>query len=770
MAIHGNFTRANYDALIAATRLREQLNIPSSATFDEVNNFWGTIDNLDLRDLYQSDVDTALNWIEEIDGFLYAGTNNSTLSRNSLALKNFNFLSNLTRIGGSLFLNGSSNNSSIYDAGKINDISGLSSLAEIGGGLRISYTAVRNLDGLSSLQRVGMVPLSTLTINSNRLLTSIAGLKNATIRVSASTNATINYNPVLTSLDGLQGLTSELVRNYTVGGETVSLPYFRAILLENNALTSLEGLPDGFYIQWFFYIQNNNLENLYAWRPAWLLRNSSGVQCQNAFSDAAFQAEGSFNQFGCAPNDANWHDALVDDGYSFYISLWDLAYPQGRSDCDTPINPDVTPDAFTFSDITNAGVNAFVESETITLAGFDNRLSLRVAGARNIRVSINGAAYVAVANQLLSAGDTIQLQAQAPGMLNLTEGINVAVGLTSTRWRISTAENIGPSVDNPLDTFRGEVDDIVNIDVTNVFSDPEGHELTYELQGAPPSLDVKKNTDGTVVIEGELTLDDLGEWEIQFIANDHLNARAVDYFTFKVDVNRDDINQTITRVDEIVQKEEEVEDKVDQAEADILALTNRVTTNEQAISTLQTEIQAVASADDLSELSESHNTLSSLVTGLESSVDTLTLSDTTLGNRITALENAPAPTVDFSAVNMNIATLETKVNQHRSYHIADVEAIESRITRLEAVDNASFVTNAQLESKVENIVLNTVLLSPSNPDESITISQIPVNLFGALSQLNAAVAQINRYQQEIDRANSLIRDLQTKVADLMAGN
>ncbi|MCB0838809.1 MAG: T9SS type A sorting domain-containing protein, partial [Bacteroidetes bacterium] len=94
----------------------------------------------------------------------------------------------------------------------LTNLDGLSSLAVVRGGLRISSNpALTNVDGLSSLTSVGELGAAsqsagTLQISYNAVLTNLDGLSGLT----SSSLVAIISNPMLTNLDGLSGLTSRI--------------------------------------------------------------------------------------------------------------------------------------------------------------------------------------------------------------------------------------------------------------------------------------------------------------------------------------------------------------------------------------------------------------------------------------------------------------------------------------------------------------------------------------------------------------------------------
>src|SRR5690606_12016608 len=95
----------------------------------------------------------------EISGGLYISGND---------INDLSPLSNLTSVGGKLYISFNSNSN-------LTNLDGLSNLTSVGGDLEISYnSSLTNLDGLSNLTSVG----ADLVIYFNYSLTDISGLEN----------------------------------------------------------------------------------------------------------------------------------------------------------------------------------------------------------------------------------------------------------------------------------------------------------------------------------------------------------------------------------------------------------------------------------------------------------------------------------------------------------------------------------------------------------------------------------------------------------------
>ncbi|WP_432671658.1 GEVED domain-containing protein [Flavobacterium sp. SM2513] len=151
-------------------------------------------------------------------------------------LTSLSSLSNLTKIGGNLLIDGSAYLTSLNGLDNLTEVGGnmkiggsqlsniqaLSNLTDIGGYLEISGNKLPNLNGLDNLSQVG----GRLHISDNTLLTTFNGLNGLT-QIGGYLH--IRDNPLLTSLNGLGNLTQ-------VNG------FIR--ILYNNTLTDISALSN----------------------------------------------------------------------------------------------------------------------------------------------------------------------------------------------------------------------------------------------------------------------------------------------------------------------------------------------------------------------------------------------------------------------------------------------------------------------------------------------------------------------------------------------
>lgn len=104
--------------------------------------------------------------------------------------------------------------------------------------------------------------------------------------------------------------------------------------------------------------------------------------------------------------------------------------------------PDTKPDPFLFTALTDQEKQTFVVSETVTLSGFDDQLTLKISGDATALVRVNGASGVKSA--LVKVGDQIELQLVTLNGYEETQQVQVSLGSYQTGWTVQT--RINPNV------------------------------------------------------------------------------------------------------------------------------------------------------------------------------------------------------------------------------------------------------------------------------------------------------------------------------------
>ena len=558
MAIRGNFTQANFDALIASEGLRDKLNLPATATYSEALLYFQTINTLDINNVdalnvSQQTIHDSFNWVEEVDGNLFLQNNSN--------LDDLSFLSNLTRVGGRLYLYGLSND--------FRSLAGLDNLTSIGGDFYMnSNVNLSDTSALSNLNSIG--GYSDLTIYAySTAITNLDWLSGVTLKAGDDVNLFLS-NANLSNVDGAENMTVDFAA--TVGGNSDGVYFY---LNGNENVTKIPvpifSTPSESYLR--FNINGCNVANLF--------NIPQDVYIGDSYLYEGFSEDLTFNDLGCTLNTTQLgilRTQLLDQGYSYYVALWDAAYPDGKTDCASIINPDLTPDPFAFTSSTDQEPGATIESNTVTLQGFDGSLTLTITGGSDVSYSLNGGAFVTYNPSFkptISSGTTLQLKAVVPNQLNTGETIYVQLGFGIAGWYISTTANETPMVVNPIPDQSFDVNGTWSYDISEVFEDAEAHVLTYSILNGPRGLKLTGTT-----LSGVWTLSDIGDYSVSLIATDELNAIGVDVFSLKIGQAIEPLPQLEEQVAANTLAIQQLTDTVEELTTKVSDLEARVTTLE----------------------------------------------------------------------------------------------------------------------------------------------------------------------------------------------
>ena len=97
---------------------------------------------------------------------------------------------------------------------------------------------------------------------------------------------------------------------------------------------------------------------------------------------------------------------------------------------------DQTPNAFTFTALTDQSLNTMVQSNTPTITGFTGSVVASVSGGGNPEISINGGAWVT--SGAISSGQTVQVRLTTSGSVNTLRTATVTIGTGSADWQVTT--------------------------------------------------------------------------------------------------------------------------------------------------------------------------------------------------------------------------------------------------------------------------------------------------------------------------------------------
>lgn len=96
-------------------------------------------------------------------------------------------------------------------------------------------------------------------------------------------------------------------------------------------------------------------------------------------------------------------------------------------------NLDLTPDTFSFSSLTDAEPGSVIESETITVSGFDGQLNISASAGE---FQVNGGNWVTSAS--ISAGDTLKARLTAPNNFATAASVTIDINDVSAAFSITT--------------------------------------------------------------------------------------------------------------------------------------------------------------------------------------------------------------------------------------------------------------------------------------------------------------------------------------------
>lgn len=113
----------------------------------------------------------------------------------------------------------------------------------------------------------------------------------------------------------------------------------------------------------------------------------------------------------------------------------------------TPAGPDTTPDAFSFTDLTNVGLSSVITSNTITVSGISAAATISVSGGT---YSINGGAYTGSTGSV-SNGQTVTVQHTSSASYSTATNTILTIGGVSDTFTSTTIAS--GSIDTTPDAF-----------------------------------------------------------------------------------------------------------------------------------------------------------------------------------------------------------------------------------------------------------------------------------------------------------------------------
>ncbi len=97
---------------------------------------------------------------------------------------------------------------------------------------------------------------------------------------------------------------------------------------------------------------------------------------------------------------------------------------------------DTTPNAFTFTDLTDQSLGALILSNTLTISGFDGPLLASISGAGTPEFQVNGGVWVTATS--INPGDTVRLRLVSSTSVSTAYIPAITIGTVTDNWSVTT--------------------------------------------------------------------------------------------------------------------------------------------------------------------------------------------------------------------------------------------------------------------------------------------------------------------------------------------
>ena len=97
---------------------------------------------------------------------------------------------------------------------------------------------------------------------------------------------------------------------------------------------------------------------------------------------------------------------------------------------------DCTPDAFSFTDVTNQSLSMLIFSNTLSITGIDPGCVVSASGSGSPEISVNGSTWVSAA--AINSGDTLRVRQISSNAVSTARVATVNVGTASDNWSVTT--------------------------------------------------------------------------------------------------------------------------------------------------------------------------------------------------------------------------------------------------------------------------------------------------------------------------------------------
>jgi len=100
---------------------------------------------------------------------------------------------------------------------------------------------------------------------------------------------------------------------------------------------------------------------------------------------------------------------------------------------------DQTPDAFTFTDVTNQALNTLITSNSVTINGITGTVNVSVSGAGSPQVRVNGGSWTTGPTTIIN-GQSLEVRLTSANADSTMRSATVTVGSGSNQWDVTTQD------------------------------------------------------------------------------------------------------------------------------------------------------------------------------------------------------------------------------------------------------------------------------------------------------------------------------------------
>lgn len=192
---------------------------------------------------------------------------------------------------------------------------------------------------------------------------------------------------------------------------------------------------------------------------------------------------------------------------------------------------DTTPDAFTFTDVTNQTTSTVVESNAITVAGINAAAAISVTGGE---YQIDGGAWTSSAGTV-TVGQTVKVRHTTSASNSTATNTVLTIGGVSDTFTTTTASGEVPPVMGDVPNQTGQVNTSFSLGLSAYVTQTNGDAiLGYAIAsgGLPPGLGLNTTTG---VISGTPTV--AGTYNVTVLAYDNDGNSNTDSISFVISAN-----------------------------------------------------------------------------------------------------------------------------------------------------------------------------------------------------------------------------------------